>query len=132
MDHNGAMHELGLLVEVVRAVAATVEAGPRPRRVVAVGMRVGALSGASVEALRGAWPLATAGTCAQGARLEIEELAASVACPKCGEVEVDEFFALTCPRCSTPTGTFVHGREAEVAWAELEEVGPGQVAPPGP
>lgn len=115
------MHELGILTQVVAALEEQLRAGSSPSpRVTAVGMRVGALSGTSVEALHGAWPMASGGTIADGARLEVEELPAMIACPVCGQVEVDEFFALTCPQCGTPTGTVIHGYETEVAWADVE------------
>lgn len=144
---NAAVHELGILTQVVAALEEQLAGGARATgdgtapghdsdpcagqalpsgqptrrpRVTAVGMRVGALSGTSVEALHGAWPMASGGTIADGARLEVEELPAMIACPCCGEVEVDEFFALTCPQCGTPTGTVIHGYETEVAWADVE------------
>ena len=86
----------------------------------AVGLRVGSLSGAVAEALTGAWPIATAGTVVDGARLEIETLQAAIWCPGCArEQPVDEYYALTCPVCSTPSATLVRGREFAVAFADL-------------
>ncbi|MDR1293451.1 MAG: hydrogenase maturation nickel metallochaperone HypA [Bifidobacteriaceae bacterium] len=132
------MHELGLLREVVAAVEreaarAVVEAqagavagaglgaGRGAVRVEAVGLRVGTLSGAVPLALTGAWPIAIAGTALQGARLDIEEVQATVWCPACaGEQPVDQFYALTCPTCGTPSGLLVRGREFEVAYADLD------------
>lgn len=90
----------------------------------AVGLRVGTLSGALPEALQGAWPIAADGTCLAGARLDIETVVAAVWCPSCHrEHEVDEFFALTCPACGTPTANLVRGREFQVLWADLIETG---------
>lgn len=87
----------------------------------AVGLRVGTLSGVTPEALVGAWPIAVAGTAVAGARLELEVVPATVWCPACGSDQpIDEFFALTCPVCGTPTGTLTHGREFEVTWADLD------------
>ncbi|MDR1825836.1 MAG: hydrogenase maturation nickel metallochaperone HypA [Bifidobacteriaceae bacterium] len=113
------MHELGLLSGVVPAV---VEAASQRGATgcEAVGLQVGALTGAVPEALQGAWPLATAGTILEGARLEIEPLPAAIWCPGCqAEVEIDQFYALTCPICATPSGQLVHGREFQVTWADL-------------
>ena len=114
------MHELGLLASVVTAVSrAAADAGATT--VEAVGLRVGTLSGAIPEALDGAWPIATFGTLLQGARLDVEVITAQVRCPRCeADREVDEFYALRCPACGTPTGALVHGREFEVVWADLE------------
>ena len=113
------VHELGLLRSVAEAVVATA-AKAGATGVEAVGLRVGTLSGAVTEALEGAWPLATAGTLLEGARLELEVVPAAVWCPACrADRPVDEFFALTCPVCGTPTANLVHGREFEVTWADL-------------
>ncbi|MDR0284031.1 MAG: hydrogenase maturation nickel metallochaperone HypA [Propionibacteriaceae bacterium] len=114
------MHELGLLRGIAAAVAETA-AGRGARRVEAVGLRVGALCGAYPDALLGAWPLATAGTPLAGATLVIEPVPALVWCPACGENQpIDEFFALTCPVCGTPTGAVVSGREFGVTYADLD------------
>ena len=87
----------------------------------AVGLRVGSLSGAALEALTGAWPIATAHTVVAGARLEIETVVAAIWCPGCAcEQPVDEYYALTCPVCGTPSGNLVRGREFAVAFADLE------------
>ena len=87
----------------------------------AVGLRVGSLSGALPEALMGAWPLASAGCIVDGAKLDIEAITAAVWCPTCAaEREIDEFFALTCPICGTPTGQLLRGREFAVVYADLD------------
>ncbi len=114
------MHELGLLASVVTAVSQAA-ADARATKVEAVGLRVGTLSGAVPEALEGAWPIAIFDTPLEGARLDLEVIPAQVWCPGCDAArEVDEFYALRCPECGTPTGNLVHGREFEVAWADLE------------
>jgi hydrogenase nickel incorporation protein HypA/HybF len=113
------MHELGLLRSVVTAVErAAATAGATG--VEAVGLRVGTLSGAEPLALEGAWPMATADTVVAGARLEIETVEAAIWCPGCGcDQLVDEFYALLCPVCGTPSGNLVRGREFAVAFADL-------------
>ena len=115
------MHEVGLLRGVVRAVEDAARSAGAPR-VEAVGLRVGSLSGAVPEALAGAWPLAAAGTLCAGAALVVETIPAAVWCPACqAEQAIDEFFALTCPVCGTPTGHVVRGKEFEIAYADLAE-----------
>ncbi|WOP18679.1 hydrogenase maturation nickel metallochaperone HypA [Raineyella sp. LH-20] len=114
------MHELGLLRSVTDAVTVAAERAGATG-VQAVGLRVGTLSGAIPEALYGAWPIAVADTLMEGARLEVEVVPATVWCPSCaGDQPIDEYFALTCPVCGTPTGTLSHGREFEVTWADLD------------
>ena len=113
------VHELSLLRGVVAAVEETA-AARGAAGVEAVGLRVGTLSGAEIGALRGAWPIATAGTIMQGAELVIEPVQAAVWCPACEAAQpIDEFFALKCPVCGTPTANLVAGREFETAYADL-------------
>ncbi len=110
------MHELALLTSVVEVVARAAKGA----RVEQVRLRVGARSGAVVEALEGAWPIASGGSAVEGAELSIEAIPAAVWCPGCArEREIDDFYALTCPACDRPTGDLVRGREFDVAWIDL-------------
>lgn len=124
------MHELSLLAGVVEAVNDV--AGTKP--VSAVGLRVGARSGVVVDALEAAWPIAIAGTQCHAARLEIDALPATVWCPACQKEQViDEFFALVCPVCKTPTADLRQGREFAISWVDLgtsDEAGPPPCQPP--
>lgn len=114
------MHEMGLLAPVVQAASdACVAAGARS--VTEVKLRVGARNSEGPGSLEQAWPMAVAGSAVEGARLVVEEVPAAVWCPGCrAEREIDAFYALRCPRCATPTGELVHGREFEVAYVELD------------
>lgn len=112
------MHELGLLHSVVVAVEKATAETDAP--IEAVGLRVGTLSGAVPDALLGSWPIAIAGTRLADARLEVEVITAQIWCSTCGKAqEVDQFYALTCPACGVGCGNLIHGREFEVAYAEL-------------
>lgn len=91
------------------------------RTVSAVGVEVGARSGVVTPALETAWPVAIAHTPLDGAALEITEVPAAVWCPSCtAEVPIDEFFALTCPRCGTPTADVRRGQKFQVTWVDVE------------
>jgi hydrogenase nickel incorporation protein HypA/HybF len=117
------MHELSLLQGVVTAVESALSAQAQgARKVKSVELRVGSMSGAVPEALEGAWPLAIAGTALEGASLDIDYRQAAIWCENCQqEREIDEFFALVCPVCGTPTGNLIRGREFEVASAEIDD-----------
>jgi len=109
-----------MLHAVVKAVEAAADKSGATA-VNAVGLRVGTQSGAVPEALEAAWPLAIAGTPLEGARLEMEVVQAAIWCPTCDAARpIDEFYALTCPECGTPCGNMVHGREFEVAYADMD------------
>ncbi|MDO5077219.1 hydrogenase maturation nickel metallochaperone HypA [Corynebacterium sp.] len=104
------MHELGLLTGV--ATAAKQAAGDRP--ILRVALRVGTRAGVVEEALYAAWDIVGEG------ELNVEMVPASVYCPSCAcEQEIDEFFALTCPVCGTPTADLRHGREFEISFVDL-------------
>ncbi|MDO4686863.1 MAG: hydrogenase maturation nickel metallochaperone HypA [Corynebacterium sp.] len=104
------MHELGLLTGV--AAAAKQAAGQRP--ILRVALRVGARSGVVEDALYAAWEIVGEG------ELTVELVPATVFCPSCaGEQEIDEYFALTCPVCGTPTADLRHGREFEIKYVDL-------------
>ncbi|WJY62670.1 hydrogenase nickel incorporation protein [Corynebacterium atrinae] len=110
------MHELSLLAGVVGAVEEV--AGDKP--VSSVGLRVGARSGVMVDALEAAWPVAIVGTRCHAASLEIEAIPATVWCPTCqNEQVIDEFFALVCPVCETPTADLRQGREFTISWVDV-------------
>ena len=112
-----AVHELGLLTSVVEKIA---EVAP-DRRVTKVSMRVGDRAGVVYESLIAAWPVACSGTNCADAEFEVELVTSTVYCPTCdAEREIDEFYALTCPACGTPTADLRHGREFEISSVEVE------------
>lgn len=117
------MHELGLLTSVVAAVEkAAADANYQVTRVEKVALNVGTMSGAVPEALYGSWPIAREGTVCAAAELEVNTVPASVYCSGCAQdVEIDEFFALLCPKCGMPTGNLTHGREFEISWVEWDK-----------
>lgn len=111
------MHELSLLRGVVDAVE-TVADG---RAVLRVGLDVGSRSGVIPEALHGAWPVARQDSACAEAELDVTDIPAAVWCPRCeSEQEIDEFFALTCPVCGTPTADLRRGREFSVTYVDVE------------
>lgn len=116
------MHELGLLTSVVAAVEnAAAQADSQVTRVEKVALEVGAMSGAIPEALYGSWPIARQDSICAEAELEVTSIPASVYCPRCArDIEIDQFFALTCPQCGMPTGNLTHGREFKIAWVQWD------------
>ena len=114
------MHELSLanrLVEVAEETAR--EAGAR--RVTAVALKVGALSGVSVDALRFAFDIATADTLLAGSRLKTRAVPVTVYCPRCErEAELASVQRFRCPACGTLTGDVRSGRELEIETIEVE------------
>ena len=122
------MHELSVAQAIVESLgrhgALTGDA-----RVVAVTVRVGALSGVVPAALRFAWGPATADTFAACSRLDLEEVPVAVWCPACrAERELPSLPRLACPVCGAPTPDVRRGRELEILAMEIEDS--GTPAPP--
>lgn len=114
------VHELGLLTSVVEKIS---EVAPG-RRVTKIFMRVGDRSGVVYDSLIAAWPVASFGTDCEDAQFEAELVISTVYCPTCdAEHEIDQFYALTCPVCGTPTADLRHGREFEISSIEVEKQG---------
>ncbi len=109
------MHELALTQSVVDLVAERT----RGRRVVAVRVEVGELSGVVPDAMRFAFDLATAGTPLEGASLDIEETAGRIRCRTCGAVSPSPDQLLLCP-CGSADVEVVAGRELRVLSVEVQ------------
>lgn len=72
----------------------------------------------------GLWPVPRRSV--RGAELDAELIVSTVYCPTCeAEHEIDEFYALTCPVCGTPTADLRHGREFEISSIEVSAEGEG-------
>lgn len=113
------MHEVGLMSEAVRI--AVEEARARgATRVTALCLRVGSLSGVVPEALEFAFELVTAGTLAEGARLEIQPIGALWRCDSCGRQFESEDLWPACPNCGNAPSELCRGRELEIASIEVK------------
>jgi hydrogenase nickel incorporation protein HypA/HybF len=109
------MHELAITQSVVDLVAGRT-AG---RRVVAVRLRVGALSGFVPAAMELCFDIATAGTPLEGARLDVEQPPGRIMCRTCAsEQEVNDGILLC--RCGSADVVVVSGEELSVVSVELE------------
>src|ERR1700722_1167991 len=115
------MHELSIAMSVLDAVQEQSER-QGGKRVTAVRLRVGPLSGVVVQALAGAFELAREGTEFADCRLEIEETAVMIRCPKCGvDRAVESIQLMACSVCGTASGDVGSGREREGYAMEIEE-----------
>lgn len=114
------MHELSIalsLIDLATEQAAKLAPG---RRVEALHLRLGAMSGVVEEALRFSFDLAARGTEVDGSRLVIERVPLIVYCPRCeGEREPSSSYTLICPDCQTPAPEVRHGRELELKALEV-------------
>jgi hydrogenase nickel incorporation protein HypA/HybF len=115
------VHELSVALSLVEGVQETA-AREGIGRVVAVHVRVGALSGIARDALLFSWELASAGTLAADSALRIEDVPLVVFCERC-DVERSPRAAsgLLCPECGTACPKIVRGRELQLVAMEVPE-----------
>lgn len=113
------MHEVGIIesaLEVIRREARTHQAV----RVTRVVMRVGAISGVDIDALRFGFEACTPGSIAEGAELEIESVPARAHCQDCAaDFTIESGFIFQCPRCAAFSGDVRSGKELELSRLEF-------------
>jgi hydrogenase nickel incorporation protein HypA/HybF len=112
------MHELSVcqaLVDQVLALARQHQAA----RVDRILLRLGPLSGIEAALLESAYPLAAAGTVAEGAEIEIEPSPVRVRCRTCGQEGEAQPNRLVCAACGDYHTELVSGDELLLARVEL-------------
>lgn len=111
------MHELSLMSNLLEhAVAAAGGAA-----ICALRVRVGPLSGVVVDSLRFAFEALTPGTPAAGARLDVEETAPRLHCPRCGTDFSTPVGLYNCPACGGADGELRGGNELELVSIEVPD-----------
>ncbi len=113
------MHELAVcqaLIEQVERVAREHDA----RRVVSVVITVGPLSGIEPQLLEHAYPLASAGTLAEGASLVVETAPVRVRCRSCGAETGAAPNRIVCGACGDWQVDVTAGEEMILKRVEIE------------
>ena len=114
------MHELSIAMGIVDA--ASEEARRRGIQVIAVHLRLGALSGVVKEALLFSYEVACQDTPLQGSQLIVEDVPVIVFCAACQkERPLQSVQLFVCPECGAPTMDVRQGKELEVFALEVQE-----------
>ncbi len=113
------LHELSIMDGALRLALQTAE-NAGARRIHAIALRIGALSGVVPDALQFAFETLKQGTTAEGARLVIENVPARFWCARCQREFVSQDMLADCPDCRTPSGELRGGREMELASVEID------------
>jgi hydrogenase nickel incorporation protein HypA/HybF len=114
------MHELSIALSILE-MAAEVAERQGAKRVAAIHLRLGPLSGLDPDALRSAYELARPATSCDQAELLIEEVPLATYCPTCrAERALESIQLLCCPICGAATPDVVRGRELEVTALEID------------
>jgi hydrogenase nickel incorporation protein HypA/HybF len=115
------MHELSIAHSLVElAIEAARDTGLK--RVRAVHLKLGALSGVVKEALEFSFDVVIEGTPIEGAKLIVEDVPVKIFCPRCQDARtLAEPFPMRCPVCRMKTGEVLEGREMELVALEGDE-----------
>ena len=111
------MHELSLMTNLLDHAAAAAGGAP----ICALRVRVGPLSGVVIDSLRFAFEALAPGTPAAGARLDIEETAPALHCPRCGADYSTPVGSYNCPTCGANDGELRGGNELELVSIEVPD-----------
>ena len=113
-----SMHEVGIARSVIDAAAAAV---PEGGTLSGVTVTIGPMSGVVADSLQFGFEVASKGTPADGAELEIVEVPLVVHCDTCdANSEIDDVSVLRCPECAGAV-TVVSGNETLVTSVRYAE-----------
>lgn len=115
------MHEVG----IASSILDTVDAEARRRtesKIIAVGLRIGALSNIDKEALNFAFDALTRNSPMQDLKIEIEWCQRRQKCLGCCEEFEVKDYQLDCPKCGDAATTCISGTELDIAYLEVEDV----------
>ncbi len=115
------MHEVSIMQSALN-LAMDQARSANAKRICALHLRVGDLSGVVPEALDVAFEALTAGTIAEGAELVIEPVTPRFWCPTCQHEFEPADLSGQCPDCGGLTGELRAGRELELASLEIDDV----------
>jgi hydrogenase nickel incorporation protein HypA/HybF len=111
------MHELSVATAVLNTALKHGEGRP----VTVVSVRLGALRQVMPDSLRFYFEIVARDTSCEGARLELDEIAARLRCRDCGRGWSPELPAFRCPDCSSAAVDVEAGEELEVDYIEVEQ-----------
>jgi len=114
------MHELSYMARFSNMALEAAEKN-HAKKVRAVTIRVGQMTGLVPEYLQHYYPQTVAGTMLEGSRLVIREEPVLVRCA-CGNVYTpDRGNGYACPVCGSAAGTLISGRQMDLVSVEIEE-----------
>mgnify|MGYP001557360193 FL=1 len=113
------MHELAICQALMNQVE-SIAAERNARSVVSIVVGMGPLSGVEAQLLKHAYPVASAGSIAEGARLVVEKLPVRIKCTQCGNESDALPNKLVCKACGDWRTTLISGDELILMRVELE------------
>ncbi|MCC2095736.1 MAG: hydrogenase maturation nickel metallochaperone HypA [Hyphomicrobiales bacterium] len=112
------MHEMSLC-EGIRTIISEQAERHHFTRVTRVRLEIGAFSGVEKPALEFAFDVVMRGSPAEGAQLEMEDLAGTALCYECGQTSLIENRLDPCPRCGSGRMLVQDGGEMRIKDLEV-------------
>lgn len=128
------MHELGIVFHIIRSVE-DVARRNNVRRVTAVTLELGEVSGVLEDYLQDCWNWAVSKSdLMRGARLQVAVIPAKTLCEDCGMVYPTVAHGRTCPGCGSGHTHLIQGNETmirDITVPQEEEPEPTDSSAPG-
>lgn len=128
------MHELGIVFHIIRSVE-DVARQNNVRRVTAVTLELGEVSGVLEDYLQDCWNWAVSKSdLMRGARLQVAVIPAKTLCEDCGMVYPTVAHGRTCPECGSRHTHLIQGNETmirDITVPQEEEPEPTDSSTPG-
>ena len=114
------MHELAIANSIVNTVLEEAKKH-NSKSVLAVGLRIGALTDIVPDALEFGFTAITIGTLLEGSELKIEQVPVKGECESCGESFEVQGLCFVCPACGAADVTVIQGQELDIAYIEVSD-----------
>jgi hydrogenase nickel incorporation protein HypA/HybF len=115
------MHEMGIAMEVIEIVKASIPSDAIGARVARINVKIGMLSAVVPDSLRFCFQVATEGTDLQDTELVIDQIPVTAQCNGCRHRWTIEQPVFVCPACQGRGIELLSGRELDIDSIELVE-----------
>ena len=113
------MHEMSIAQSIFEIVTDEIQKHD-VSKVMAVNLKVGAMSAVVPSSLTFCWDILIEGTPLEGAALNIEETPVQAKCKECGYEFIVEEYRFICDKCDSSSVETISGRELAIQDIEAE------------
>lgn len=115
------MHEMGIALEIIRIVQASIPEDRADAQVERVNLKIGKLSAVVPDSLRFCFAVAAKDTPLESAELAIDEIPVTALCGACGHRWTISEPVFICPLCNGGQIEMLSGRELDIDSIEIIE-----------
>ena len=113
------MHELSIVEGIMQAAIPEAEKHGA-KRIIAINLRIGELSGVIPECISEYFAIAAKDTMAENAKINVERIPVTIRCTECGYEGGVGKLRIRCPECQSAEIKLMSGREYFVDSLEVE------------